>query len=198
MGSETTERLEVAANALLRRAQGGDMDAFAELFEPLRPMVHAVASRLVGDGEAEDVVMETFLKAWQSIPRFGRRSSLKTWLYRITHNCAVDLLRARARHRARTVAPDEREASDTLERIADPAAVAPDEGAERSDLAAAVADALGQLGDAHRATLQLRFVDGLGYAEIAAATGASIGTVMSRIFYGRRKLRRLLEGMAAV
>ncbi len=63
---------------LLGKAQNGDVDAFAELFESLRSRVFAVALRVVGPDDADDVVMETYLKAWQAIPRFNRRSSLTT------------------------------------------------------------------------------------------------------------------------
>lgn len=82
-------------NHLLKLARQGDMDAFAELFEPLRAKIYAVACRLVGASEADDVVMETFLKAWQALPRFGGRSTLSTWLCRIARNQALDLLRKR-------------------------------------------------------------------------------------------------------
>ena len=81
--------------ALLEKAGNGDMDAFAELFEPLRSMAYAVACRIVGANDAEDVVMKAYLKAWQSLPRFRGGSSTKTWLYRITYNVTCDWLRRR-------------------------------------------------------------------------------------------------------
>jgi len=81
----------------LERARKGDVEAFAEVFEALRPLVFSVANRLVGPNDAEDVVMETYLKAWQGLPRFRGKSSLKTWLYRISRNCSLDFIRSRQR-----------------------------------------------------------------------------------------------------
>ncbi len=173
------------------------MDAFAELFEPLRKTLHAVAHRLVGPDDAEDIVMEVFLKAWQALPRFDGRSSLATWLYRIAHNCAMDWLRNRQRRRE-DVAPLAGDASeDAWHRMADPAQQTPSLYLIQTESARAVAHALERLPPEHRMTLLLRYADGLSYAEIAASTGVSIGTVMSRLFYGKRKLRALLEGEIA-
>ncbi|MCX7590936.1 MAG: sigma-70 family RNA polymerase sigma factor [Kiritimatiellae bacterium] len=176
----------------LRAAQRGDMDAFAELFEELRPVVHAVATRLVGPDEAGDVVMDAFLKAWHSLPDFRRGSSLKTWLFRIVSNCALDHLRGRARRREQ---PLDHEAGDDAT-VAEPPAETvdgPDSLTERSDMVGIVKRAMRELSDEHRTALELRYVDGLSYAEIAAVTGVSIGTVMSRLFNAKRRLRTAVE-----
>lgn len=167
------------------------MDAFAGLFEGLRPIVYAVACRLVGPDDAEDVVMETYLKAWQAIPQFAGRSKLKTWLYRIARNCALDLIRRRSSRKELSATADD-DGRDMFENTADAGQRGPDEEAEATEVREAVEQALSELPEFHRATLELRLSDGLSYAEIASATGVSIGTVMSRIFNGKRKLRRLL------
>ena len=65
---------------LIARARRGDNEAFARMFEQLRPMVFSVACRLVGPDDANDVVMETYLKAWKSLPKFRWGSSLSTWV----------------------------------------------------------------------------------------------------------------------
>jgi RNA polymerase sigma-70 factor (ECF subfamily) len=176
---------------LIDRARQGDMEAFAELFEELRPMVHAIACRLVGSSDAEDVVMETFLKAWKAVPRFQGSSSLNTWVYRITHNCAQDFLRARSRRDAR-LAPVEKDATP-LDNVPDPHQVSPADSLVNAELGRMIDIALARLSPEHAATLQLRFVDGLSYSELAAATGVSLGTVMSRLFNGRRKLCRIMS-----
>jgi len=188
---KTTNVLKGEAAVLLDRAQTGDMDAFASLFESLRPMVHAVAYRLTGPNDADDVVMDSYLKAWKSLPRFRRRSSLKTWMYRITCNCAIDCLRSRQRRLDRTVSGGKEGVEWSA--IADRREVAPDKALARAETAGAVCAALAKLPAEHRITLELRFVDGMAYAEIAAATRVMIGTVMSRLYYGKRKLRKLLE-----
>jgi RNA polymerase sigma-70 factor (ECF subfamily) len=178
--------------ALLNRAQRGDVEAFAALFEPLRQNTWLVAVRLVGPDDAEDIVMETYLKAWQAIPRFNRRSSLKTWLYRITYNCAVDFLRAKNRRKEQF--PEQHDGRQPpWARMPDTRTVAPDKNIEKTELREIVQKNLSRLPEEHRITLMLRFADGLNYTEIAAATGVSTGTVMSRLFYGKRRLRKLLE-----
>ncbi len=183
--------MEQARTALMDKAKNGDVDAFAELFEPLREMVYAVAYRVVGPNDADDVVMETYLKAWQALPRFGGRASLKTWLYRITHNCAVDFVRKSSRRKERVLTAEEEEGRER--QFADEKQPTPDEVLSQRETVQDVQAALKRLPDMHRITLELRYADGMSYSEIAAATGVSIGTVMSRIFNGKRKLRKILE-----
>lgn len=179
---------------LIEKARQGDMDAFTGLFEDARATVHAVACRLVGPSDAEDVVMDTYLKAWKAMPAFSGRSAPRTWLCRIAHNCAVDRLRQR-RHQVQTeYRPDEdgtqQPLLDTLPDERQRTAVEEAAGAETT---ARIQAALDSLSPEHRTTLMLRLVDGLGYAEIASATGVSMGTVMSRLFNGRRKLMKMLK-----
>lgn len=178
----------------LAKAQKGDAEAFAGAFEALRPSVFAVACRLMGPDDAEDVVMETYLRAWQALPNFEGRSSLKSWLYRIAFNCATDL--RRRRQRSPEVRPEPTEdGQDPVERVADPGAVQPDEVLEADEIRQRVFQAMRRLPDEHRVALELRYTDGLSYAEIAAATGVGIGTVMSRLFNAKRKLERALMEM---
>ena len=177
---------------MLKAAQEGDVNAFAELFESLRPMVHAIAYRLVGPTDADDVVMNTYLKAWQSLPGFRRQSGIKTWLFRITHNCGLDLIRSRKRRESHLVHDDARDGEPGLD-PPDTAQLTPADDLLRSETATEVRSALAGIPEEHRSALLLRYADGLSYAEIAAATGVSIGTVMSRLFYGKRKLKKVLE-----
>lgn len=178
--------------ALVRRACDGDVEAFAGIFESFRPMVFKVAYRLVGAGDAEDVVMDTYLKAWQAVSRFGGRASLKTWLYRIAYNCSVDCLRARERQTRRFVQPSGLESEPPLD-VTDRRQVAADVMLGDAETAGTVRQALEQLTFDHRAALLMRYADDMSYTDIAAATGVSIGTVMSRLFYGKRKLKETLR-----
>ena len=174
------------------RARQGDVNAFAEVFEAARPVVFAVVCRVVGPSEAEDVVMDTYLKAWKAMPGFDARSSPRTWLCRIAHNCAVDFLRKRRPLPASGEAGDGA-ADREVEERADPGQRTPPEILASLETDALIQDALNRVSPEHRTTLLLRFSDGLSYSEIAKATGVSIGTVMSRIFNGRRKLMRLIK-----
>ncbi len=177
---------------VLKQAQQGDMQAFVELFEPLRTKIYAVVCRLVGPHDADDVVMDTFLKAWKVLPTFGGRSSLSTWLCRIAHNKALDFLRRRQLMDRRQV-HERDEDMDTIQRLADPAPRHPAAELAAEETRIWVRQALDRLPDKLRIVLLLRFVDDLSYAEIAAATGISLGTVMSRLFNAKRKLRAILK-----
>ncbi len=176
---------------MLRRAQEGDMEAFAALFEPLRASVFRTAAGVIGVQDAEDATMETYLRAWQALPRFGGRSSLKTWLHRIAFNCAMDL--ARERRRRPWTAPGENGEDDALEQMPDTRQDAPDRAAARADDIRAVQSALARLPPEHRHALHLRYAEGFAYGEIATAAGVSVGTVMSRLFYGKLKLKQELS-----
>ncbi|MCF7837177.1 MAG: sigma-70 family RNA polymerase sigma factor [Candidatus Marinimicrobia bacterium] len=177
-------------NELLDRARAGDLDAFAALFEPLRGKLRAVAWRLVGPADAEDIVMDTFLKAWQALPGFDGRSALATWLYRIARNRALDWRRRQQARPAESFDAGDYEDHDP--RTVDHQAESPAEAAARADDQAWVRRALDQLPQLHRQIVLLHYVDGLRYHEIAAALDLPQGTVMSRLFHARRKLRALL------
>ncbi len=179
-------------NTRLEQARQGDMDAFAELFEPLRSKVHSVACRMVGPQDAEDIVMDTFLKAWQALPGFRGDAALHTWLLRIARNRCLDVIRSRRAQPMKFELDAPAPGGDAPVQIHDPGQATPDElAANRLDARAAHA-ALATLDDVHREALLLKYEDGLSYAEIAAAQGVRIGTVMSRLFNARRKLARAM------
>jgi RNA polymerase sigma-70 factor (ECF subfamily) len=176
---------------LLRRAKQGDQEAFAQVFTELRPMVYRVAYRIVGPNDADDVVMETYLKAWRALPQFNERAKLTTWLYRITSNCGLDLRRSRQRRLEGELPGTERD-DRTIEDFADPQQTSALAAICDQELRALLPKALARLDPLHRTTMLLRYADGLSYAEIAAALDVSLGTVMSRLFNGKRKLRQAL------
>lgn len=175
-------------------AQNGDVEAFARIFEEYRGVVYTVAYRLVGPNDADDVTMETYLKAWRAFPKFKGKSAVKTWLYRITHNCATDFLRARTR-RKEDILPENDSDDRSISDLHDPSSPAPDSAIVEDEMKRRMHKAVELLDENHRATIQLRFIDDMSYADIAAATGVSIGTVMSRLFNGKRKLKKILEEM---
>jgi len=171
------------------------VDAFAALFEAFRPMLHAVAYRLVGANSSDDVVMDTYLKAWRGLASFGGRSTLSTWLCRIAKNCALDTYRKESRHAGKYVSTEGEDNHPIVDRIPDPTGRSPAREAENHDLGEVIRKAMTKLTDTHSTVLLLREVDGLSYNEIAAATGASLGTVMSRLFHAKRKMRKILGRM---
>jgi RNA polymerase sigma-70 factor, ECF subfamily len=172
---------------LLACFAAGHRPALDELFRRYRQPAYRVAYRLLGhEADALDAVQEGFIKALTHLHGFQGRSSFKTWLLRVVSNAALDLGRQRNRRDAVSLdAPYNRDLPDSRLLTADEAG----RRLERDDLRHQLDKALDCLSDVQRQTFVL-FADGeLTYREIAEVMHTSIGTVMSRLFYARRKLR---------
>ena len=180
---------------LVSRSQAGEYEAFDALVTKHRGRVYAMVQNLVkNEADAWDLSQEVFLKVWRALPKFESRSKFTTWLYRITHNVVYDWMRRRKTEAAG-------ELDDNLldrERIAAGALAAPavadrpDEALDRSETRRRIEEALSKISPDHREVILLREVQGLEYKEIAEVLDCSIGTVMSRLFYARKKLQTLL------
>jgi RNA polymerase sigma-70 factor (ECF subfamily) len=167
---------------LLRQVAAGDEAAFAELYDLYASPVYNYLLRLVNEqAVAEEILQEVFLVMWQSAHRFRAEAKVKTWLLRIAHHQAVSWLR-----RARVVlwSPDELEANSE-----DPVE---EHLAQRWEIEQ-IRAALTRLSTNHRAVIELTFVQGLSYAEIAEVMNCPIGTVKSRMSYALRHLSTLLS-----
>lgn len=179
-------------NELLRRFTSGDRGALEDLFRRYRAAAYRVAHRLLGnEADALDAVQEGFIKALTHLDGFQGRSSFKTWLLRVVSNSALDLGRLRGRREAVSL---DAVTGPPQERL-----LAPDEsgiGLDREDLQRLLDQALRSLSDTQRQTFVLYADAGLSYKEVAEAMGASIGTVMSRLYYARQKLRAFLTERA--
>jgi RNA polymerase sigma-70 factor (ECF subfamily) len=177
---------------LLDRFAAGDGTALDELFRRYRLAAYRVAYRLLGnEADALDAVQEGFVKALTHLHGFQGRSSFKTWLLRVVSNASLDLGRQRGRREALSLD------ATPADEAASPQLLSADEagrGLERADLRALLDQALGSLSDVQRQTFVLHADAGLSYREVADTLGISIGTVMSRLFYARQKLRAWLGG----
>jgi RNA polymerase sigma-70 factor (ECF subfamily) len=186
---------EVQDVDLVRRAQGGDARAFDALVTKYRGRVYSMTYSLVqNDSDAWDLAQEAFIKAWRALPGFKNDSSFYTWLYRIAHNCAYDWLRKRKVQSAGEF-DDNR-----VDHQPDPTAeavphgyVRPDKAMANAELGVRIREAVAKLSEEHRTAILLREIEGLQYDEIAQVMQTSIGTVMSRLFYARKKLQELLK-----
>lgn len=174
---------------LLERSQAGERAALEELFRRYRGVAYRVAYRLLGnEADSLDAVQEAFIKVLTHLDGFEGRSSFKTWLLRVVSNAALDL--GRQRGRRENLQRDEL----PLETETDASAATEDPGREldRADLRRLLNQALAQLPVAQRRTFVLHVDGELSYREVADVLGISIGTVMSRLYYARQKLRALL------
>ncbi len=180
---------------LVRAAQRGDMGAFEELVARHRDKIYARAySMMRNEEEAIDLSQEAWVKGWQRLRQFQGESSFGTWLTRIVINLCLDQLRKQKRHQTDSIEAMSEE-SGGVERQMPIVDVNPTAGLERTELRQRIDRALGQLSYEHRTVLVLHEFEEMEYKEIAKTMGCSIGTVMSRLFYARRKMAALLADL---
>ena len=188
--------MEASDLAVVARVKAGDHDAFRHLVERHSRSVFRLAYRLTGhEQDAEDVVQETFLKAFREIRRFEARSSFATWLYRITVNCSHDLLRQRPRAGSRPSLddPDSRVAAD----LADPSAAAdPLRELASRRIDERVRTAMNELSDQERSAFVMRHFEGLSIEDIGRVLDLKTSAAKHSIFRAVHKLRRALEPVA--
>jgi len=180
---------------LVAWAKDGDTEAFEELIHRHRDKIYARAMIMMrNEGDAVDLSQEAWVKAWQRLRQFQGESSFATWMTRIVINLCLDQIRRQKRTRAESIEELEEE-SGGVERQMPVVENNPTEGLETEELRRRIDEAMGKLTDAHRTVLVLHEFEGLEYKEIAKRVGISIGTVMSRLFYARRRMATLLQSL---
>jgi len=185
----------------------GDKGAYRVLVERYQGRLLAMTSEILGTREdAEDVVQESFVKAFLSLSRFKGESSFFTWIYRITYNMAIDVKRRNARRGGTHVeykessnvkeTGDSGSSTPTLVPALNETSHDPHEVLAQKEAGAAIRSVLSTLSDEHREVVLLREVDGLNYDQISEAVGIPKGTVMSRLHYARKMLQKALKDFA--
>jgi len=161
------------------------------LVERYQRRVVGVALAVVHNQEdALELAQETFIRAFQNLPKFESRSSFSTWLYRIAANIAIDFRRHEGRH---AILRGE-EAENELARL--PSSQGDSfKAVARSELSVRIQEALQELTPEHRAVILLREVEGLSYDEISEVLQCPRGTVMSRLHYARSRMRSALKDL---
>ena len=181
-------RMEGNDLELVERARVGDTDAFKELVDRHSRTLFKTAYRLTGnEADADDLVQEAFLRAYRKLDRFDGRSQFSTWLYRITVNCGMDLMRKKSRRNARA-AIDEGVVLDSMA-TEDPR---PDRLALSGEIGRAVESVLRTLSPMERAAFVLRHFEGRSIAEIGGLLDARSGATKHAIFRAVKKLRAAL------
>ncbi|MCS6770395.1 MAG: sigma-70 family RNA polymerase sigma factor [Kiritimatiellae bacterium] len=187
---------EAGVEDLVRRSKAGDDRAFGELVQIFHSRVYGVIYRMVNDAElARELAQQAWVRAWQRLHTYKGESRFFTWLYRVAVNTVLDEVRRSTRRREVSLDElPEREPSPAAEWQA-PDAGRPDASVSRDEIWKAFEAALQRLTPEHRAALILREVEGLSYREIAEVMKCRTGTVMSRLFYARREMQRLLKDL---
>ena len=187
--------MELDDSELLRRGKAGDRDALRQLYEKYQRRLLSVVVGLVRNPEdAREIVQDTFVRAFRSLDGFKGDSSFYTWLYRIAVNRAIDLQRRGNRFQS-TEFDESVAVGDEGTAVLGAGSVSQDpfDAARNRELGRRISEAIESLTPDHRAVILLREIEGLSYEEIAQVMDCSLGTVMSRLHYARKKLQAKLK-----
>jgi RNA polymerase sigma-70 factor (ECF subfamily) len=194
---ESVESVREADAIAIERTLAGDRDAYRILVERHSATIFRLAYRLTGNHQdAEEIVQEAFLRAYQKLEQFASQANFATWVYRIAANYAIDRLRQRKKEDARRQAPSA-ELSDEVEmdpllQIAD-AAPSPERLTQSVELKREMQIALDNLTPAERTAFVMRHCDGCGIEEIAGALKSNSSAAKNTVFRAVQKLRHALE-----
>jgi len=178
---------------LIDRVIDGDQASYGLLVQRYQSKIFAVAYGVLRHREdAREVAQEVFIKAYRNLPSFRRDSSFYTWIYRITVNLAIDFQRKAFRKRETTF-EDVKLAPNEISSTGPRPMGNPVQQLEEKQLGATIQEAIETLPADQRTAIILREVQGLSYKEIAETMGCAEGTVMSRLYYARKKLQELLK-----
>jgi RNA polymerase sigma-70 factor (ECF subfamily) len=181
---------------LVTRVLGGDKNAYRPLVERYQNRIHALVYGMLRDAEeARDITQNAFIKAYQNLASFRIESSFYTWLYRIAMNLAIDQCRMVKRRRTSSFEESSASRDDDGQILELHHTDSPHKALQRKQTQERIFAAMEDLTEEQREVVLLREVEGLSYKEIAEAMGIPEGTVMSRLFYARKKLQTSLTAL---
>jgi RNA polymerase sigma-70 factor (ECF subfamily) len=183
---------------LVQRVRTGDQRAYKTLVERYQRKVFSIAFGMLKDREeARDVAQEAFVKVYRYLDHFKGDASFYTWLYRITVNICIDVLRRRGPLKGEQVEFDEQIQMDVSEAnlgaLGTRLGTNPQKSMLRKELAEKIEAALAEVPEKHRAILLLREIEGMSYEDLSRTLDIPKGTVMSRLFHARLKVQKVLN-----
>lgn len=174
---------DMQEEALIRLAQRGDTDAFTQLIATHEKRVYNIALKFMrNDTDAQDAAQDAIIKIYRNIGKYSFRAAFSTWVYRLTVNACLDLLRRKKEEQSFEGAELFLQSSEGL----------PDRDTLKRELSDTIKSAVLLLSEKYMPVIVLRDIDGMKYEEIAQILRISVGTVKSRLARGRDKLRELL------
>lgn len=181
---------EISDAELVLKSQQGDLHAFDQLVERYHGKIYGLTYNMTSNREdAEDLVQDVFVKAFEALPRFKGKSSFYTWIYRIAVNKTINYRKKRNRKRALSLDQFDQEIKldDVYHDLT--AKGSPLRHVSLSELQKKLNEALQGLSEKHRTVVVMHDMQGIPHDEIAKVVGASVGTVRSRLFYARRQMQ---------
>jgi len=202
--TQTVERpgAEAVSDAIaVERTLAGDRDAYRVLVERHSRNIYRLAYRMTGNApDAEEIVQEAFLRAYQKLRQFAGQANFGTWVYRIAANYAIDRMRRRNSEESRRqhvgFAPEEGLEVDPVATAPDPAP-SPERLAQSAQLARKLQQALDSLTPAERTAIVMRHWEGCAIEEIAAVLKSNSNATKNTVFRAASKLRKALEPFVA-
>lgn len=180
-------------SAVIAKVLAGDTDAFEPLVTTNQNFVYNIALKMLSDPEdAFDASQEAFVKAFRSLKDFKGDSSFSSWLYRITANICLDMMRKNKKRKTASIVYLDDD-SELKELDLPDERFSPETEYERRELRGAINEALKLLPEDQRSILLLRELNGMSYAEIAEVLRLETGTVKSRLFRARARLAKILK-----
>lgn len=188
--------MEWSDETAVAKARAGDAEAFRVLVERHSRPLFRLAFRMTGnEQDSEDVVQESLLRAYKQLRTFDERASFRTWLYRITVNCSIDLVRSRKRRLENSPAADP-ELEDPIQAL--PAqGPTPDRLAMSTQAGQRIAVAMQKLSESERTAFVLRHFEGMCIDDVSRVLGCEPGAAKHSVFRAVRKLRRALEPLVS-
>ena len=185
--------MELSDAVAVAQARAGDSGAFRVLVERHSRNLFRLAYRMTAhQQDAEDVVQETFLRAYRQLSKFDDRASFGTWLYRIAANCSLDLIRARKRRSEQLEPAAEEGAPDPVQSLPDEAPT-PERLAISGEVESKVTEVLAGLSEMERTAFVLRHYEGMCIDDISRTLGVQPNAAKHSIFRAVQKMRRALE-----
>ena len=188
--------MEWSDETAVAKARAGDADAFRVLVERHSRPLFRLAYRMTGNEEdAEDVVQDSLLRAYRQLKNFDERATFRTWLYRITVNCSIDLVRSRKR-RLESAGGADPALDDPIQSL--PAtSPTPDRLAMSTEARGRIETAMQKLSASERTAFVLRHFEGMCIDEVSRVLGCEPGAAKHSVFRAVRKLRRALEPLVS-
>lgn len=180
--------------ALVRKAQGGDLDAYNELVRRYQERIYGTLYHMTSNHEdANDLTQDAFVKAWQALPSFKGDSSFFTWLYRIAVNKTLNFLKQRGKRYHLSLNDMDVNAENDPDLVALVSDHTPQRNANLNELQEKLNAAMQKLSETHRTVVVLHDIQGMSHEEIGKIIGCNTGTVRSRLFYARQQLQAYLS-----
>jgi RNA polymerase sigma-70 factor, ECF subfamily len=186
--------MEPTDAAFVAKARAGDTHAFGVLVERHGRSLFRLAYRMTGnEQDAEDVVQESFLRAFRQLAKFDARASFGTWLYRIAANYSLDLVRVRQRRAAAAYGSDDGEEAENPVMSVPAPDPSPERMALSSEVRGRIAEAMQELSPVERTAFVLRHFEGMCIEEVSRVLDCQPGAAKHSVFRAVQKLRRALE-----